>query len=304
MSAEGVGAGGLCVLITPSAASAAWRDALSLHAARIGWSVSDAGVDPAAPPASGLVFAHDHAAMLAFPPSARAVIVDTTATDTDDPALPAAPDVITIRSHILVEAEAAAAHGAVVLNAARYLLDFPVLGSVERREGAPYRIHPSVAESPLAIFDDTRPGSWANWHPRWFSYPKGHAGTIDAPLIDLTGRMRPLIYGPYIRLPAGRWRVDLRFTVDPERAHAPLLFEWGAGADYCRIMTEIRYPGTYTISLDRIWPEADAAQLRIWTSHPVFQGTFGFQGCRVTRVAADDPAPLTPTDRIVDAEVV
>lgn len=295
---------GLCVLITPSAAGTAWREALIARATQLGWSISDTGVETTEPATRGLVLAHSHAAMLAFPASARAVIIDTTATDPVDPGLPAMPDAVIIRSHALVEGEMAAAHGATVLNAARYVLDFPVLGSVERREGAPYRIHPSVAESPLALFDDLSPGSSADWRPCWFAYPDGFEGSVDSPVIDMTGRMRAMIYGPYIRLPAGRWRVDVSFTVDPEKAHAPLLFEWGAGADFCRIMTEIRFPGAYTVSLDRVWTEPDAAQLRMWTAHPVFEGRFGFQGCRVTRVALDDPSPLTPNDRIVDAAVV
>lgn len=295
---------GLCVLVTPSASGTAWREALTARAAQLGWTVGDTGADTVAPSPTGLVFAHSHAAMLAFPPTARAVILDTTATDPVDPGLPATPEAVMVRSHILVEAEMAAAHGAVVLNGARYVLDFPILGSVERREGAPYRIHPSVSESPLAVFDDPTPGSQANWHPRWFAYPEGHEGTVDEPFFDMTGRMRAMIYGPYIRLPAGRWRVDVRFTVDPEKAHAPLLFEWGAGAEYCRIMTEIRFAGTYAISLDKLWPEPDAAQLRIWTAHPVFQGRFGFQGCRITRMAVDDPTPPTPFDRILEGGVV
>lgn len=295
---------GLCVLVTPSAAGTAWRDALIARAVQLGWPVGDSGADTAEPPTTGLVFAHSHAAMLAFPVGARAVLIDTTATDSVDPGLPATPDAIMVRSHILVEAEIAAAHGAAVLNAARYVLDVPVLGSVERREGAPYRIHPSVAESPLAFFDDTAPGSFATWSPRWFAYTDVYAGSVEEPLIDMTGRMRPMVHGPYIRLPAGRWRVDLNFTVDPEKAHAPLLFEWGSGQEFCRIMTEIRHRGAYGVSLDRIWPDPDVGQLRIWPAHPVFQGQFGFRGCRVTRVAVDDPAPLTPTDRIVDAGVV
>lgn len=296
-------AAGLCVLITPSAAGTAWREALTLRATQLGWAVSDTGLDPTDTPTTGLVFAHSHAEMLVYPPSARAVIIDTTATDPVDPALPGAPDAIMIRSHILVEAELAALEGAAVFNAARYALNFPVVGSVERREGAPYRIHPSVSESPLALFDDAMPGSSATWHPRWFAYPEGHAGSIEEPLIDMTGRMRPLIFGPYIRLPVGRWRADLQFTVDPEKAHVPLLIEWGTGAEYCRVVTEINYPGIYAVSLDRIWPEAGAAQLRIWPAHPVFQGQFGFRGCRVTRVAVDDPAPPTPNDRVVNAVV-
>jgi len=295
---------GLCVLITPSAAGHGWREALAVRAAQLGWLIRDSAATPGDASATGLVFAHNHAAMLAFPASARAVIIDTTATDPVDPGQPAALDALILRSQVLVEAEMAAQAGAAVLNAARYALDFPVLGPVERREGSPYRIHPSVSESPLAIFDDAAPGASATWSPRWFVYPDGFQGSADEPLIDLTGRMRPVIHGPYLHLPAGRWRVDLSFTVDPEQAHAPLLFEWGSGIEFCRIMTEIRYPGTYSVSLDRIWIEPDAVQLRIWPAHPVFQGRFGFRGCRVTRVSMDDPSPLTPIDRIVEAGVV
>jgi hypothetical protein len=69
-------------------------------------------------------------------------------------------------------------------------------------------------------------------------------------------------------------------------------------------MTEVRHPGTYGLHLDRIWTEPDAAQLRIWTGHPVFEGRLDFQGARVTRVADDDPSPVTPTDRIVAASVI
>ncbi len=294
---------GLCVLLTPSAAGTAWREALIARAVQLGWPVGDTGVETAEPAASGLVFAHSHAAMQAFPVSQRVAIIDTTATDPVDPGQPATPEAIMTRSHILVEAEMAAAEGVALLNAARYVLDFPVLGVVERREGSPYRIHPSVSESPLAIFDDTAPGTSATWHPRWFVYTHGYEGSVDAPLLDMTGRMRPIVHGPYIRLPAGRWRVDLDFTVDPERAHAPLLFEWGAGVEFCRIMTEIRHRGAYSVGLDRIWPEPDAAQLRIWPAHPVFEGKLGFHGCRVSRVSMDDPTPPTPTDRIVEAAV-
>ncbi|WP_428151664.1 hypothetical protein [Brevundimonas sp.] len=297
-------AAALCVLVTPSAAGNAWQEVLVARAVQLGWPVTDMAANPDALATTGLVFVQSHLAMLGFPISARVVIVDTTATDTVDPGQPASPHIVAIRSQVLVEAEMAAAAGAAVLNAARYVLNVPVMGSVERREGAPYRIHPSVSESPLAYFDDTAPGTFANWSPRWFAYTNGFEGTEDEPRIDMTGRMRPMVHGPYLHLPAGRWKVDLNFTVDPEKAHAPLLFEWGSGVEFCRIMTEIRYRGAYSVSLDRIWEEPDAVQLRIWPAHPVFEGQFGFRGCRVTRMAMDDPSPLTPTDRIVDAGVI
>lgn len=294
----------LCVLVTPSAAGFAWREALLERASQLGWPITDLAVDTGARVTSGLVFAHNHLAMQAFPASARAVLIDTTATDPVDPAIPATLETVMLRSQVLVQAEMAAADGAATVNAARYRLEFPGLGPVERREGAPYRIHPSVSESPLALFDSSDPGTFANWAPRWFVYNGGFDGSADEPQIDMTGRMRPMMHGPYIHLPAGRWRVDVSFTVDPEKAHAPLLFEWGSGVEFCRVVAEIRTRGAYSVSLERIWTEPEPVQLRIWPAHPVFQGRFGFRGCRVTRVAMDDPAPLTPTDRIVDAGVV
>lgn len=293
----------LCVLITPSAGSAGWRDALTARAVERGWPVADTEADPSAIPTSGLLFAHSHDAMAGFPPSARVVMIDTSATDAVDATVSATPDVIRLRSHSLVEAELAAMDGATVLNASRDLLEFPLLGSVERARSAVRRVHAPPGGSPLAMFDDIAPGGGAHWHPRWFAYPEGHSGPIDAPVIDMTGRMRPVVYGPYIRLPAGRWRVDMRFTIDPERGSSPLLFEWGADTEFCRITTEIGHPGSYTVSLDRIWPEPGAAELRIWSARPAFQGQFGFQGCQVTRVDINDPTPPTPLDRIVDAAV-
>ncbi len=193
------------------------------------------------------------------------------------------------------------------MNAARYQLTLPGLGLIERPEGQPYRIHPLASESPLALFDQLPipAGAEASWAPHWFAYAPGHAPVSGQPTwIDLTGRMRSFVYGPYIRLPAGRWRIDVRFSVDPERAHVPLLFEWGGDADFCRIMTEVRHPGTYSVSLDRIWPTAETAQLRIWNAHPVFQGRMVFVHSRVVRVADDDPTPPTPLDRIVTAGVL
>lgn len=291
----------LTVMITPTSAGVAWREALVHRTLHLGWSFSDVGAEGPPEGATGLFFSH-HVQSMASARGPRVVIIDTSAVGTTDPSLVATSDELIVRSHALAQAEESARLGATVLNAARYHLELPLLGIVERGHGDPYRIHPAAAESPLAIYDamPVSAGTSTNWAPHWFTYPQG-ARSLDGPMwIDMTGRMRPLIYGPNIYLPAGRWRADVRFSVDPERAHAPLLFEWGAGAEYCRVMVEIRHPGAYGIHLDRIWPEADGAQLRIWNSHPVFQGKIELQSCLITRVADDDPSPPTPTDRIVE----
>lgn len=290
----------LIVLITPSGAGNAWRAALAAHAERMAWTVSDAG--PGGPPegVTGLFFAHQHTAMSSAQGHA-VVLVDTTAGGVADPSLPANTDELNVRSIALVEADNAARAGATVLNAARYRHEFPGLGWVERPEGELYRIHPAAAESPLAIFDEMPlpPSVGVNWGPQWFAYAAETPG-LEAPLwVDMTGRMRPLVYGPYIQLPAGRWRVDVRLSVDPERAHAPLLFEWGSGVNFCRVMAEIRRRGTYELQLDRVWLEPEVAQLRIWNAHPVFEGQVRFEGCCVTSVAADDQSQPTPLDHIV-----
>lgn len=293
----------LTVMITPTSAGVLWRDALIRKAAALGWPFAD--VDSDGPPdgAQGLFFAHHASAMR--PDVPRCVVIDTSAVGTVEPALPATTDELIVRSHSLAQAEIAARNGAHVLIAARYHMEFPVLGLVERAEGERYHIHPTAAESPLALFDEmpVQAGTSANWAPHWFSYSEGVRRVGTSAWIDITGRMRPLIFGPYIHLPAGRWQADVRFAVDPEGGHAPLLFEWGTGNDYCRIMSDIERPGTYALKLDRIWDEYAAAQLRIWTAHPVFEGLLDFQSCRVTRVADDEPSSPTPTDRIVEARM-
>ena len=288
----------LTVMITPTSAGVLWRDALVRTALHRGWTFAD--VDQSGPPpgASGLFFAHHASAMETDGP--RCIIADTSAVGTVDPSTPASGDDLVVRSHALVEAEWGARHGVPVLAAARYQLEIPVLGLIERGEGERYHVHPQAAESPLALFDQmpVPAGASANWAPHWFAY--SNAADAQAQWIDLTGRMRPLVFGPYISLPVGRWKVEVRFAVDPERGHAPLLFEWGAGNDFCRIMTDVEHRGAYSIALDRVWTEHGAAQLRIWTAHPVFEGLLNFQGARVTRVADDDPSSPTPTDRIVE----
>lgn len=295
----------LTVLITPSATGLAWRGALIDHVTRSGWTYADVGPEGPEDGASGLFFAHSHTAVLPNQ-GPCAIIIDTTAVGQADPSSPADGAELAARSDSLVEAEMAARIGASVLNGARYRLDLPGIGIVERPEGHAYRIPLDASESPLALFESMPipPTAAASWNPRWFTYPDRGETAAASTWIDMTGRMRPLLYGPYIRLPAGRWSVDVRFAVDPERAHAPLLFEWGSGTEFCRIMGEIRHPGSYGIRLDRIWPEAAAAQLRIWNYHPVFQGRLDFQGCQVSRVADDEPSPPTPTDRIVELGVI
>lgn len=292
------------LMITPGHPGLAWRAAIEARAAQMGIPVSEIAAEDAADRRTGVIFTHQNA-VLASQPGPRVVITDTTAVGLLDPSQPATGNDLIVRAHSLVEADAAARQGALVLNASRYQLSLPLLGTVERPEGERYHIHPLAAASPLSLFDElpVRAGAQAVWAPHWFTYAPDAGGQTSGPWIDLTGRMRALVFGPYIRLPPGRWRIDARISVDPERAHVPLLFEWGSGAEFCRIMTEVRHPGSYGISLDRIWTEAESAQLRIWNAHPVFQGRLLFEECRVVRVADDDPRPPTPLDRIVTAEV-
>ena len=290
---------GLMVLATPSSATQAWCSALIEHAGRLGWPVARTDETEIAP-ATGLWFTNHHHELSAFP-GARVVLVDTSAVGVLDPGAPATPSELEARSTALVQAHIAASEGAVILNAARYRLEFPVLGWLDRPEGERYRIHSAAVESPLAIFDDMPhpPSAPVAWGPQWFSYDLASQTPMGGDWLDMTGRMRPLVFGPYICLPSGRWRVDARIWVDPERAHAPLLLEWGSGTSFCRVMAEVRRRGVYELSLDRVWSEPEVAQLRIWNAHPVFEGRLRFEGCRVTRVPDDDPTSPTPLDHIV-----
>lgn len=294
----------LGVLFTPSPLEPLWRQALAEHMAAIGWdimfpdSAEDARTDDVG---HCLIVSHDVWAILACQPTTWVVLADGP---------DAAAECVTLRlgEETLSQAgrSVAASHmawagllagqGFPVLDARQSEIDLPYIGVLQRPSStAPAVI--AAREPALAMFE-TLPvpvGARAEWTPAHFTYPIGDQPDGGSPILDMTGRIRPVVFGPHIDLPPGTWQVDARIAVDPEGGRAHVRFEWGALASYVVAITPIDEPGEYSLSMVRAWSDPEPAQMRLWIPQPLFQGRMEFLGCTVTRVPDDTPLTSSVT---------
>ncbi|MBU2233078.1 MAG: hypothetical protein KKG69_17565 [Alphaproteobacteria bacterium] len=289
----------VCILAVPSRHEADWRPALREAAARAGWDYRDywgMGDEPIDPTRSTLVVTLDETSLGDSVPTEWIVLT-------------AAPEEVLSRckSQYNLDDTAALRHAASRLTAASFMvergapcysasteaIEVQGLGLVSRSPPADLVAMPAVlddAVSTLQIFSQLPPpvGASAFWPASVFLRFDSETPGAAADTIDLTGRGRILIHGPYLAIPAGRWRVTFDFEFETPVGSAPFQFEWGEIADIVFHDARASQSGRYSISLERDWLVAGRAEVRIWLVHAVFQGDFRLIGCTVERVAAVD----------------
>ena len=206
--------------------------------------------------------------------------------------------VATTASHRLAIADTVARFpSATVIDAASLRADIPVLGAISRNETQWTGPSPEQDAGALAMLQD---GATAQWPLSLFYFPHGDDVEGGTPEFDLTGRARLLMFGPYIHLSPGRWRIEVVLEIDPQQREVPLRLEWGAGSDFAEVTDAVREAGVYTIALERFWHTADAAQFRLWLTQARFQGHLRVVNCQVRRSTDQS----TPTAVETDAEGV
>jgi len=274
------------LLILPSRNDAAWRSAIGAVAREAGWlftKPSEATLNARQKPTILLV--NDVHAVAFDAVDAWAVIGST-------------PDQALVRSLQrkstgLAEARrltatrfaAAAAvveQGGVRLDSEAETLMIPGLGPVSI---TPATGPVTAGAEPLAFYATTPPaaGARADWPTSVFSFTLGQAPVGGTPEIDLTGRGRILVHGPYFDLPKGWWRITVRFAVEPEDV-AYLRFDWGAGQDVTSYHTELDRSGDYQLVLDHLWTKTGPSELRIWAERGHFLGRMTLYDCAVERL--------------------
>lgn len=92
--------------------------------------------------------------------------------------------------------------------------------------------------------------------------------------VDITGRVRFLIYGPYIKLPPGSWSASIIFGFSPEAAGMTYIVEAFAGVQLTHTRIEL---GSERIFEANLHFSIDAAldhplQIRIHNERPAFDG--------------------------------
>ena len=189
-----------------------------------------------------------------------------------------------------------AERGSPVLGQPAMALSLPRLGLVSPQA---YQL-PSDPPGPLvpllSIYDGlpVRVGAKSIWPPQSFAFPAAGEGDGGSPRIDLTGRDRLLMDGPYMALPPGLWRATLKMAIDPQGRDVPLAFDWGEAHDMVTIEETVRDAGFYAVSLDRLFETPGTAVLRISLTQPLFQGVLEVVECVVERLP--DPAPKLPLE--------
>lgn len=134
----------------------------------------------------------------------------------------------------------------------------------------------------VALFDPANPK--ATWSPALFNYNSRRVAGGNFGELDLTGRPRCLLAGPYIVLPAGRWRATYRLRFDPGGSRARFRVDWGGVESF---LSEEFVPGRvgeFEIVQEYVWESPAPAEIRLILLEGVFDGRVAFSGAEVSRI--------------------
>lgn len=130
-----------------------------------------------------------------------------------------------------------------------------------------------------------QPGLTVAWSERLFVYdPNSCVEDAELGMLDISGRPRTLLFGPFLVLPPGRWKALMRFAVDEAAAQYPFRFDWGLATEYIDQTITPGEAGVYEIELDHTVEELGYWQFRVVLLQGAFDGRFMFQGGSVTRM--------------------
>lgn len=284
----------LCLLNSPSPYNVGWTHVFRERAESLGWAVIDAASQDVLSRGQGdcLVIANNVHDALAYAPTAWvfASATDYLNGEEVDTADHDTRGLIIGESLRCAQLNSLAGHAAfVAIGEGTATVDAPYFGRLDRAGPRLARRIDRLQDRPrpLSIYRDTpiAAGAEGFWGPELFTYPtKDVLEGGGSPSIDLTGRYRPLLYGPYIYLPRGMWRAEVCIAVDPQSSRVALKFEWGGGDNFVAVHAEVTSPGSYIIALDQQWEDTEQAQVRLWVTRPVFEGRLDFLGVRVIRL--------------------
>jgi hypothetical protein len=104
-------------------------------------------------------------------------------------------------------------------------------------------------------------------------------------MIDVTGPARMLAFGPFITLPAGKWRAELHFDVCEDAARRFYLVEFGTGADLSRRDFRLSGADSARTTVEHEFVSRAPAEIRFWVARAAFHGNLGFRGVKILSCA-------------------
>lgn len=285
-----------CVVLPPSVERQAWVDAIRAAADGTDWRIE--GWEGGPPPVRGrhrlALIVTDAGTAAALAPAHWAVI--TTATST---AASAAETLfrtppgqgVWVASRLLAAAWLVPDTAVRVTDRNRLSLPNPLVllpgltVTVPMASSGEARHDAAATALDLYSAGNPQPGTVAHWPVTLFSFDlrKGEEAAVVGRL-DLTGRPRILVYGPYIALPPGVWRARIRFAVDAAAARRRYRLEWGDLTTFAEHRFTPGEAGLYELSIDHDWTAATPSEVRLILIEGAIDGTLEFMGLEVERL--------------------
>lgn len=114
----------------------------------------------------------------------------------------------------------------------------------------------------------------------------GRQGTAAATRpIDITGRPRYLIFGPFLAVPPGNWSADIALGFSPEAAELSYVVEAGAPTRLAATTVEPRGVREMEINLPFVIDESVSGplEIRVWNERAAFDGRLALGYVRLAR---------------------
>lgn len=102
--------------------------------------------------------------------------------------------------------------------------------------------------------------------------------------LDLTGRPRVLIYGPYIVIPAGRWRAIVRFGFSAPTAKHLYRADWGSQEVYTSYEFRPGREGIFQLVIEHEWDKPLTSEFRLLLLEGAFEGEMTFFGADIAKI--------------------
>ena len=142
----------------------------------------------------------------------------------------------------------------------------------------------------------------AKWAPDVFRYDDRHPSISgQSHVVEMAGRARALVFGPYIALRPGRWSISARFTVDQDAAAHRLRFEWGYASSFTTFTQVPGRAGEFILTIIHDWQEPAAAEFRIVVAQGSLGGELTFMGAEIVRVGDPVTTAVVDPDNGLDA---
>ncbi|MEQ1608201.1 MAG: hypothetical protein ABL956_04410, partial [Hyphomonadaceae bacterium] len=130
--------------------------------------------------------------------------------------------------------------------------------------------------------------------PTRLVWPRTMFNSGDSPdhpcpeIVDLTGRSRILLFGPYFSLPSGFWRVSAFLIADEGAQGAPLRLEMNFDGRLVSSDIESAVIGAFAATFAFQLERPAVADFRVWLLRPRLAGNLVFAGLCLERLGADE----------------